>query len=42
MSPKELSETINPYAELLVELDKTVCHRESVLPYPKVDTTLKK
>jgi hypothetical protein len=35
MDAKELSETINPYAELLVGLDKTTCHAIKKLPHPK-------
>jgi hypothetical protein len=35
MNNKELSETINPYAELLFGLDKKTCHSIQKLPHPK-------
>ncbi len=35
MDAKELSAIINPYAELLIGLDKTTCHPITKLPHPK-------
>ncbi len=35
MDAKELSETVNPYSELLMGLDKTTCHSTKKLPHPK-------
>jgi hypothetical protein len=35
MDAKELSETVNPYSELLLGLDKTTCHSIKKLPHPK-------